>query len=236
MIAIRHFSCALLAILFLVHFAANGQDEIDGIGKFKLRKTLITSLDSIGKEYGYKKGKALTEWDCFHRQLEDQMNNSKGTCREVVPDDGTYRLNIHSHNCKDVRVFNISKLRVAGIKIGNMFLTFRRDTLVAIEPAWSRDLVEAFQAKYGQGTREIVENESDCKVLGIKETIIYERWWKGDITCVVAIGDNYDTKCEQRASSYIGLVLPIVMEEILNCDMDTKQNISDERKKQLKDF
>lgn len=212
--------------LFLLLFfstALFGQNKIEGIGQFKLKKTSIAFLDSLAKEKYFDK------------------------FVEISPDTADkYNSSPYAHLCKDARVFYIPEIKISEIKMKEMYLTFYKDTLISINTDWSEEIVEALELKYGSGELKKKDKEVKCtlnstgETVTYTETMFYQYWENGNIKCTAALGDYHDSNCEKQTLSYIEISVENKMSKIIDCDNKEKRRISNkinsEKKKQLDDF
>lgn len=230
-------------LLMLTYLPATmfGQDKIEGIGKFKLKKTTTAYLDTLVKEKDFDR-ETIKNYDDYFKLMY-----KKDKLAEMFPDTvTTYNSPPYSHYCKDTRVFYIPKMTISEIELKDTYLTFYKDTLVDIHTDYTSEIVEAFELKYGKSEIDKKEKEVKCtlKLTGgtitYTETMFYQYWENGNIKCTAAIGDYRDSKCEKQSISYISISIEKVSEKIRECDdkeRDRLKNRQDkEKKKKLDDF
>lgn len=232
----------LISLPFLLFAIATfGQDKIEGIGKFKLKKTTIAFLDTIVKEKKFDR-EVIKSYDEYFKIMY-----KKDKLAELFPDTvKIYNSPPYTHYCQDTRVFYIPKMIISDIEIKDTYLTFYKDTLVNINTDYSSEIVEAFELKYGKAEIEKKEKEVKCTLkltgstISYTETMFYQYWSNDNIKCTAAIGDYRDSKCEKQSLSYISISVEKISEKIRDCDdkekdrLKSKQNA--EKKKQLDDF
>jgi hypothetical protein len=228
-------------LLFFLSLATFGQNKIEGIGKFKLKKTTTSFLDTLSTEQNLEKIVIRANNEYF------RIKNQDNILAEVKPDTlQPYSSPVYSHQCKDVRVFYLPNTKISDIDISEMYLTFYKDTLVDINIDYSHDIIDALTLKYGDPKLEKKENEVTCtlKLTGseikYKETMYYKKWENGNIKCTAAIGDYRDSKCERQTLSYISISIEATILKIQGCDEKEKTKIENDRisekKKKLEDF
>ncbi|MBS1775900.1 MAG: hypothetical protein JSS64_06415 [Bacteroidetes bacterium] len=232
----------LISLLFLFFSATTfGQDKIEGIGKFKLKKTTIAYLDTLVKEKDFDR-EVIKSYDDYFKIMY-----KKDKLAELFPDTvKTYNSPPYTHYCKDTRVFYIPKMTISDIEVKDTYLTFYKDTLVNINTDYSSEIVEAFELKYGKAELEKKEKEVKCTLkltgstISYTETMFYQYWDNGNIKCTAAIGDYRDSKCEKQSLSYISISIEKISEKIRECDDKEKDRLKNrqntEKKKQLDDF
>lgn len=231
----------IFSFLLFLSVAAFGQAKIEGVGKFKLKKTTTAFLDTLAKEQDFDKT-TIRNYDEYFK-----LRYKKDKVAEVFPDTvKSYNSPPYARLCGDVRVFYLPKIKISDIDIAEMYLTFYKDTLVSIQVDYAREIVEALELKYGKPELDTKEKEVTCtlKLTGsdIKytETMYYQKWENGDIKCTAAIGDYRDSKCEKKILSYISINIEKFAEKIRDCDDKERDRIKNkentEKKKQLDDF
>lgn len=231
----------ILPLLLLFSFAGFAQNKIEGIGKFKLKKTTTAFLDTLAKEQDFDRTTMRNYSEYF------KLRYKKGKIAEVFPDTvKSYDSPPYAHLCKDVRVFYLPKIKISDIDITEMYLTFYKDTLIDIHVDYKKEIVDALELKYGKPELDTKEKQVTCtlKLTGtdIKytETMYYQKWENGNIKCTAAIGDYRDSKCEKQILSYISINIENLSEKIRDCDDKESDRIknkeNNERKKQLNDF
>jgi hypothetical protein len=152
----RRFVIIFLSIIFL-YATTFGQDKIEGIGKFKLKKTTTAYLDTLVKEKDFDRETIHSFEEYF--SLRSRTNK----LAEIFPDTvKTYNSPSYSHYCADARVFYIPKIEIAGIVLTDTYLTFYKDTLVDINTDYSSQITEAFGLKYGEPQIETKDKEVKC--------------------------------------------------------------------------
>lgn len=228
----------LLTSLSAITFA---QDKIEGIGKFKLKKTTTAYLDTLAKEKDFDR-ETIRTWEDYFK-----LRYKKEKLAEVFPDTvKAYNSPSYAHSCKDTRVFYIPKMEISGIELTDTYLTFYKDTLVNINTDYKMEITEAFELKYGKSELEKKEKEVECtlKLTGgtitYTETMFYQYWTNGSIKCTAAIGDYYDRKCEKQSLSFITIGIDKISEKIRECDNMEEERIKKkqdlEKKKKLDEF
>lgn len=226
--------------LLAISVASIGQDKIEGIGKFRLKSTTTEYLDTLAEEKSLKRNSVGNLGDFFNIYKKDELV-------ELIPDTlKDYLSPPHASLCKDVRVFYIPQMTVSTIVLKETFLTFYRDTLVAINTNWTNEIVEALELKYGKGHLDKKEKEVSCtsslseSSTTYTETMYYQTWQNGDIKCTAALGNYRDSKCEKKTMSYISISVEKVSIMIFDCDRQERSNLNDkkkiEKRKQLEDF
>ena len=225
----------------LLSIRSFGQNKIEGIGKFKIKKTSVAYLDTLAKEQELDRETISTFDDYF------KMRYKTNKLAEVFPDTvDTYKSPSYAHYCKDARVFYIPKMKISEIELKDTYLTFYKDTLIQINTDYSSEVTEAFELKYGKAEIEKKEKEVKCtlKMTGTDvtytETMYYQYWENGSIKCIAAIGDYRNSKCEKTTLSYISISTEKVNEKIRDCDTKERDRLDSkkkaEKKKQLDNF
>jgi len=230
----------LMLLFWLIPILNFAQSNIEGIGKFKIKKTTIAYLDTICKEQDLDR--------VIFRNFQDQMKGGRrAKLAEIIADTLTmYSSPSHARFRKEVKVFYISKMRISTIDITNTYLTFYRDTLVDINTDFTLDISQALELKYGKGEVEQKDKIINCTITftGQKvehtETMFYTRWRNGDITCTAAVGDYFDNECKKQSLSYISIITFKAYKKVGDCDEEMKAKIKarkdTNKKKELKDF
>jgi hypothetical protein len=76
--------------------------------------------------------------------------------------------------------------------------------------------------------------------VSLTETISYQTWENGNISCVAALGKHWNSECEKQLYSYISISIYEIIEKIRSCDNIEKERLKNmqnsEKKKRLKDF
>lgn len=231
----------IVPFLLLLSFSALGQNKIEGIGKFKLKKTTTALLDTLAKEQDFDRITIKSFEEYFG------LRYKKNKIAEVFSDTvKSYNSPPYSHLCKNVRVFYLPKIKISDIDISEMYLTFYDDTLIDIHVDYNKDVVEALELKYGAPVLDTKEKEVSCTVnltgatVKYTETMYYQKWENGNIKCTAAIGDYRDSKCEKQVLAYITISIEKFSEKIRDCDESEKDRIKNkentEKKKKLDDF
>lgn len=231
----------LFILLTLTSNSIFAQDKIEGLGKFKLNKTIVSFIDTFANENKLTKKTARSFDETYSIQRNDNI-----IC-ELFPDTiRTFMSPIYTHFCENTRTFLIPKFVISEIPITNTYLIFYKDTLISIKTDYSSSIAEAIELKYGKTTLEVKEKEVNCTLkltgtpLSFTEKMFYRKWENGKIKCVVAIGDYRDSKCEKQSLSYINFTFDNIEEKIRECDdiikaaLKSKQDI--EKKKKLDGF
>jgi hypothetical protein len=231
----------ILTLLVFISFNSFGQNRIEGIGKFKLKKTSVTYLDTLAKEQGLDREKINTFKEYYN--LRRETNKLAEIFVDTVE---RYNSPSYSHYCKDARVFYIPKMKISEIELSNTYLTFYKDTLVEINTDYEREITEAFELKYGKAEIEKKEKEIKCTLklsgaeISYTEIMYYQYWNNGNIRCTAALGDYYNSKCEKQSISYISLSVEKMTTKIRECDDKEEDRIKkkndSEKKKKLDDF
>lgn len=231
----------ILPFLLLLSSALFGQSKIEGIGKFKLKRTVTAFLDTLAKEQDFDRT-TMSNYDDYFK-----LRYKKDKIAEIFSDTiKSYNSPPYAHLCKDVRVFYLPKIKISDIDISELYLTFYKDTLIDIHVDYSKEIVDAFELKYGKPELETKDKDVTCTLrltgsdIKYTETMYYQRWENGNIKCTAAIGDYRDSKCEKQILSYISISIEKLSEKIRDCDDKEKDRIKNkqntEKKKQLDDF
>lgn len=231
----------LVLFLVIVCTTSFGQDKIEGIGRFKLKKTTVAYIDTLEKEKKFDR-ESIRSWNDFFK-----LRFKKDKIAEVFADTlNTYNSTSYSHYCSDTRVFYISRIEIAGIELTDTYLLFYKDTLVAINTDYKSEIAEAFKLKYGEPQLEKKETETKCTLkltgseLSYTDPMYYQYWTNNDIRCTAAIGYYRDSKCEKQTLSYITISINKLVEKINECDNREKDRIRGkqdlDKKKKLDDF
>lgn len=230
----------LIITLFLSNISL-GQDKIEGIGKFKIKKYTIDQLDTLVTDNYFMRQTVSNSKSFFN------LYNKSDILIEIQPDTVEINMSIaYSLFCKKTRVFFIPKYSVAGIELKNTYLTFYNDTLTELQTDYTFDVINAIKLKYGEAKIDKKEKEISCelKLTGAKvnytETMYYQYWYNGSIKCTAAIGDYRNSKCEKKTISYITVNNEKNTDQINRCDEKEKQRLKnrldDSKKRQLSDF
>lgn len=221
-----------------------GQNKIEGIGKFKLKKTTIKYIDTLCIEKNFERQPIRTIREYFNSKHKINL------IVEVFPDTVKFEVSPlsipNSHFCKVTRVFFIPRITISGIEVSGTFLTFYNDTLVEILSDYSNEVVDAFELKYGKPEIDKKEKEENCidKETGTTKSTIsttyYQRWNNNDIKCSAILEDYYDDNCEKTNFGLITISCLRFQEKIYDCDNQEKERIRKNqdvlKKKKLNDF
>ncbi|MFT3679476.1 MAG: hypothetical protein QM791_04340 [Ferruginibacter sp.] len=232
----------IITFILLLSFSfVNGQDKIEGIGKFKLNKLTYLQLDSLAQEwqYGRDATRKFSEYSSYAGQKNYLIQLLPDTLKE-------YGSPPHTHHCKQTRVFYIPTIKVSDIELKDLFLTFYNDTLVELDVEYSSQIVKALSLKYGEPTIEEKEKDIQCTLsltgssIALKEKMYYQHWVNNTIRCMAVIGTYYNNDCEKRTLKYINIFATNIYEELRKCDEEAQGKIinkkDQELKKKLDDF
>ncbi|MDD2307710.1 MAG: hypothetical protein PHP53_23610 [Prolixibacteraceae bacterium] len=228
-------------LFFAFSLITVGQTKIEGIGKFKLKKTTTAYLDTLCKEQGF------VRIPIKNYEMYLGVKNDVNKLIEFYPDTTNLRDGImYAHHCKNVRAFLMQRITISGIEISGTFLTFYNDTLVQIRTDYNNKIVEAFTLKYGNPELSKKEREVECtlKETGVDIKLLsatyYQTWGNDNIKCSAVLGDFRDRNCEKKNISFIKINIDEYLDKIMKCDDQEKERIRTlqeiEKKKKLDDF
>jgi len=241
----------LFLLLFLtVSISTIGQNKIEGVGKYKINKMTIVSLQNIINENNFilDSIKSYNEYSKFKKDSYlSNLTSKKVYIAEVFSDTiKKYNSPPNSSLCKMRRVFYIPEMEISKIQLKDTYLTFYNDTLISVDIKYNDKITEAFTLKYGQPEIESNEETINCiensngKTIEKTEKMYYQNWENEDIKCTAALGFYYNDKCEQTYLSYIMIYLKGKKEEIRACDKNELEQLTirkNKRKKsQLEEF
>lgn len=231
----------ILIILFCTPFISLAQQKIEGIGRFKINKTLAYSIfDSLRTE-GYN------EYDVTDGQQGFAYEGKEKVILNLVANPvEKYNSPINSHSCKISKTVCIPSINISGIDIADFYLTFYDDTLIEIDIKYSKELGDAIELKYGKVVPAKKTHNIDCiySLTGNKQTLAEETftstWKNGIIECSIILGNYRDSHCKENYYSTISVYDTRKFKQIRLCDDKSESLIDDEKnsakKKTLKDF
>ncbi len=238
-ILLLFFFCSFLSVLSF------GQNKLEGIGKFKIKKTTTAYLDTLSKEQDFERTTIKSFMDNF--MLTNQINK----IAEIFPDTvNTYNSPPNAHYSKDVRAFYIPTIKISEIDISNTYLIFYKDTLVGINTNYTSEIADAFEVKYGNPAISKMEKVVKCTlkltggIVTYVDTTFYYTWENGEIKCIAAISDYHNSECEKKKFSYISINIEKISQKISDFDFKESERImnknkviqNNEKKKKLTDF
>ena len=204
-----------LTFLFLLcSLFAIGQSKIQGIGMFKINKFTVADMDTFISNNYYKKVVVKT--------IMESVNSyhDRGTIQELMPDTTNWPNSpILSHLCKNVKVYYIPLLTISDIVVERTYLTFYNNLLSMVSTNYTKEIIEAFELKYGVVEIKKEEKASTCKEPNTINGASYLRVWTNDqILCKALFSFYWNDKCDLDSSGSIWIYEQNINTEIDNCD------------------
>ena len=232
---------SLFIILPILGTSFSQEQNIEGIGLFKIGQTDISIIKQIADEMSTK---ILT---CKSSLEFYELDSKIKYVAQVFPDTvKSYNSPPGASVCNEVKSFSIKGFFVSGIALKNLKLQFYNDTLYYISCDYTSEISEAMKLKYGSGKLEKKNNEIECKntysgvTRKVNETTIYETWENGKITVIGRILEFYSSKCERQLTSLFSIYDRKIYLMVYNKEAEIKHRIDEaikqKKKKDLEGF
>lgn len=231
----------VLKLLLLSHVVfSQDYQKINGIGKFKINETKVSIIDSLKREMNL---------DVEILKKYKYVDSKKANLLAEIVSDTTkdnYMGNPYSLLCQNTRVFFIGSYYISGIELLNIKLYFHNDVLIGFNCDFNNELNDALTIKYGKPKIEYQEKNINCEVkltgniIARTESNSTQIWQNNDIQASIKISKYYDSDCNEKIISYFSLQNHPVMNDIINCSLESWKLIESRKKemkkKNLKDF
>lgn len=230
----------IFVLLALYSFA---QDKIEGVGKFKVKKTTTSIMKDIATELGTKI-QIVTNYDQYFDLTSPSSLLKKQRVLEFKPDTidkANYYNTTLATLCPEYQVFLITSYDIAGINLKNIRLTYFRDTLAAFHCDYSTQIKEALTLKYGASKDTATTKDVLCTFtytgnqVTYKEVTSYNRWNNDDISATLYLHRYYDDKCKEKFLSYFDVSVAKHILTKSSCDEEMRKNAAEQMKKVKKD-
>lgn len=231
----------LYSIFFVALFVspAFGQTpKVEGLGRFKIKSTKVTVIDSLTDELKAK----LVPVKTYLEYLDKRDKGKKVNVFELLPNPAEEV----APPGPDVRYFLLKEYTISGIKVEDMELKFYKDTLMEITAAGSKEVKDAFQAKYGDPVSEMEKKNISCtlQTTGADITLdgynITNTWKNGDIEAIITDRKDYKYDCTLYYSDDLEIVSTSLFMAYFNYKKAQRENADkkaqEEKAKGLKDF
>lgn len=213
----------ILVLTFLLcSFLGFSQDKIEGIGNFKIGKTVTDDLERLSADYIF----------LYQELLPDSAETIKHGSFFTYPPFSTL--------CPEAQTFDIGLLSISNINLMNVHLTFYKDTLVSLVFDGSEEIVDAFKTKYGPGRVRKLDIGSSCGKKGIK---MITTWFNNPMNGIVISSTEsvkYNSKCQSIYYHSIHVGKTELNLQINDCDKVALEGLKKAetkyKKKALKDF
>lgn len=132
-------------LLFYVYSSCFTQNNIKGIGIFKIGETKIDIIDKMLKDYNTKLENYNDREEVYWFQFRvDNM------VAELFPNISDSNISpLRTCFCPDVRVFYINKYEIVGIHLTSIHLRFYKNLLIEFSCDSNEELRQALTTKYG---------------------------------------------------------------------------------------
>jgi hypothetical protein len=224
--------------LLIFSLSAAAQKKVEGIWIFKIGQTPVDVTNQVAAELHTNVKLAKTSGDLFFCDEPAIFELEHNT-------DGSKKRPFRAPYCEETRVFYINKYVVAHVIIlRDVYLTFRRDTLIQIFSDQPEGFLPPFTSVHGQGIRSTKTDSTTCIDDGKKETMLnvkyIDQWDSGDIRAASAHEYYYDKDCQRREESFFEVYAPKELTEAIKCENEMRARFSisqeDVERKRLKDL
>jgi hypothetical protein len=220
-----------------------GQEKIEGIGPFKIGRYTIKELE----RYADQNNRRIKLSDNYMDEVSVGFGNSDKKIYElVVNKKDLTQSSSKSKLVEGVRVFKIPAIKVSGIEVKKLILSFFKDTLYSLECDYSFDIAQAIETKYGKGVDEVKTKDVSCvynltgNQVTLKEEMFFSKWENENIDACVAVGHFYDSNCKEQSKSFVYIQDTQKVEYVNTADEIAKEKLTEaqniEKKKALSNF
>ncbi|HEU4473018.1 MAG TPA: hypothetical protein VFR58_18130 [Flavisolibacter sp.] len=236
----------LFVSLVAVSIFTQASSQIQGLGPMKLGISTVSMIDSIAKandvdivESGSGKRLSATKYKDYMKIFFLRKEEIKKG--EFDWQDYQYSID------PNVKTYFINKIDISGVRLSSVYLKFNNGVLYYITCDATKELTEALDAKYGQGSVRSKENDVTCRsnIAGeykLTETTFTTSWatTAPRFSAEYILKKYYDTKCEAQYLSYFTLKDELIVKQVSSVEnslKDAEEKQAEARKKEaLKDF
>jgi hypothetical protein len=226
-----------LIIIFLLSFICiSGQNQIEGIGPYKLGKTAYSTIDSILKKQNLKEVLCVGD-NCAYQKL-----NLKGVYIKKVAN----TKDILDNGYNDYYLENSFVILVKNLKINNKYIIGRAEFQFINNILYKfnftdpdHDLIGDLELKYGKPPVKSLDKDERCSIRNesftFKTTSYFNTWKSEDeqtrITYMIA-ENRSDEGCERNIS--LRLIGDTKIPDNLEIENRTKKAVLEQEKKEIK--
>ncbi|MFZ4569756.1 MAG: hypothetical protein ACOYM0_01345 [Bacteroidales bacterium] len=222
---------SIVTILGLSLLAQN--QNIEGIGIFKISKTTISIIKDLSEELNVSIKQANSSEDLYKAG-----RRGNPYILQISPNDQKDFLSpAHSTKCNDFTIYSISSYVISTFEFKEIYLTFYHDTLVKFQSKYPEKLGDALRVKFGKPTEESKEKEITCTYTYTgaetkhKEIDIKHIWKNENITAQVYFWQYYTSDCEKHFVSGFYVEDNIHIKLLDECE----KRIKEQKEKSLND-
>lgn len=238
-----YLSC--VTILVCLPIIALSQNKIDGIGQFRVGKTVTSVLERIAADKNVKINQESTSMD---RYLAEGAiyKITKNICLLSAPKEDEIEDPKYKHST-DVKVYFIDYLEISGVPFAKLYLSFYNDTLYSIHAEGSNEITDAMKVKYGEPILKVTKKKVKCtsRISGNFEVeeLAYDSQWESGIPSIKVTSYTsayYNSKCEKNYFSFFSIENQAIEKKLSNQEekylKDKELTQKAEKKKPLSNF